>query len=140
MYALRVRFIRVFIPTWRFFDRIGRVPELYYRVKFNGKLGPWQPVFEKPERKFYHLFVNPEGNLYLAYQSLLDRLLDDSQNKSINFEEQISFQQIKNLVHSKALKSSHKEATHFEFKADVTEYEKRDAKTTEVFKTPEYKI
>ncbi|MES2769488.1 MAG: hypothetical protein V4596_10120 [Bdellovibrionota bacterium] len=133
-------FIRVLIPTWRFFDRLGRVPELFYRLKVSGKFGPWLPALEKPTRKFYHLFLNPEGNLHLAYNTLVDRLLDDSQNKSINFENQISFLQIKNLVHQKALTSATKETTHFEFKVSVTQYEKSTPYVIEVFKTPEYKV
>ncbi len=133
-------FIRVLIPTWRFFDRLGRVPELLFRVKFGGKFGPWLPVLEKPTRKFYHLFLNPEGNLHLAYNTLVDRVLDDSQNKSIDFENQISFQQIKNLVHQKALTSATKETTHFEFKVSVTQYEKSAPYVIEVFKTSEYEI
>lgn len=133
-------FIRVLIPTWRFFDRLGRVPELVYRVKFGGKFGPWIPAFEKPKRRFYHLFLNPEGNLYLAYNTLVDRLLDDSQNKSLDLEKQISFQQIKNIVQQKASINATKETTHFEFKVSVTQYEKSTPNVIEVFKTPEYKI
>lgn len=130
--------IRVLIPTWRFFDRLGRVPELLYRVKAGGELSSWESVLQKPKIGFWNLFLNPECNLYFAYQSLIDRLLDDSQTQGDSFESQVSFELVKNLVHEKVKK--HPGATHFEFKVNITEYENSTSKKTEVFQTPEYKV
>lgn len=89
-----MNFLRILFPTWKFFNRLGTVPELLYRM--NGQV-EWTPAFVKPNRTFFNLFLNPEGNLYLAKQSLVERLLYDSQ-RTKNLEKEISFQLLKNHI------------------------------------------
>lgn len=95
--------------------------------------------FEKPERKFCHLFLNPAGNMYLAYQSLIDRLLDDSQ-KTKNIEQETSFELIKNHIHQAVLKSKTDKTTHYSFKVKVTYFDTTPPTSTEVFVTHEYEV
>lgn len=92
---------RVFFPSWRFFeDTCGR-PALYARIE----KGVWKSVLEKPQRSFFSLFFNPEGNLFLAYGSLLERLLKDASELQAGEEGQlldsVSYRLVRNLVESK---------------------------------------
>lgn len=131
--------LRILIPSWRFFDRLGRVPELLYRVKNNGEWGNWGTCFERPQRKLWHLFSNPHGNMYLAYRSLVDRLIDDSQ-KTQDLEKEISFQLIKNLVHQTILKNKTSKTTHYAFKIKVTYFDTTPSTSTDIFVTHEYEV
>lgn len=140
IYALGMDFLRIFMPSWRFFDRLGRVPEVFFRGKsLEAESKKWQPLLEKPKRKSYNLFFNPGGNLYLAQVSLIEQVLDDSQKESKKFEETVSFKLLKNLVREKVLESS-PDYTHYDFKIIVREYDGAKVKETEVFVTPEYSV
>ena len=63
--------IRALFPVWNFFDRISERFELW--IKWDGV---W---IKKPSKniKFYHLFLNPEGNRQLLEQSLLELFAQD---------------------------------------------------------------
>lgn len=63
---------RIFIPTWRFFDRIGARPRLLIETADG-----WRPLFKPPRRHWWRLVFNPGGNLHHANQNLTDRLLDE---------------------------------------------------------------
>ena len=67
--------LRALVPSWRFFDKVGDVPRLYHRSMDNsGNWSEWTPTLRPPPpRRFQSLIQNPEGNLYLAAQSLIER-------------------------------------------------------------------
>ena len=89
---------RVFFPSWRFFEDTCDRPVLYARV--NG--GEWQRVLNNPKRGLLSLFYNPEGNLFLAYGSLLDRLLKDASELASGQErllvDSVSYRLVRNLI------------------------------------------
>lgn len=93
---------RLLIPSWRFFDRAGDTAILY--VRKDGKKpneNQWQPVLHPPSRTLANLFLNPQGNLYLAAQGMVTRLAEEiSQNQSSpqDIEQWDSFLLVKNLV------------------------------------------
>jgi len=64
---------RVFVPTWRFFDRVGPRPRVFVRPAG----GAWQPALAPPPRRWAALIYNPEGNLHHADQNLVERLLHE---------------------------------------------------------------
>ena len=64
--------LRVLIPSWRFFETAGWLPEL--SMRFEGEWD-WHPVLAPPPRRWRHLFFNPEGNLHLALQTTVERLV-----------------------------------------------------------------
>lgn len=132
-------FFRVFLPSWRFFDRLGRVPEVFFRGKsLDSESKKWKPLLVKPRRKFYNLFFNPRGNLYLAQMTLIEKVLDDSQNRSQNLETTVSFKLLKNLVCEKVIEDS-LEHTHYDFKIIAKEFGNSNQEI-EVFVTPEYSV
>lgn len=103
---------RLFIPSWRFFDQLGTIPTLFYRTNNNTD---WQLVLQKPQRRWWHLFHNPEGNQYLLCLSLVDRLLAEKADQSI--EQTESFRLVKNLVRSVVLSDPQNKT--FEFKIEL---------------------
>lgn len=128
------------MPSWRFFDRLGRVPEVFFRGKsLDSESKKWQPLLVKPKRKLYNLLFNPSGNLYLTYVSLIEKVLADSQSQSNKFEDTVSFKLLKNLVREKVLESS-PDYTHYDFKIIVKEFGDSKITETEVFVTPEYSV
>lgn len=90
---------RLIIPSWRFFDRAGDTAILY--VRKTGSAAPWTPVLVPPTRNLGNLFLNPTGNLYLACQGLVNRLVEeisDHQGPTDEVEQWDSFLLVKNLV------------------------------------------
>jgi hypothetical protein len=93
-----IPFIRIFFPSWRFFDDAGPIYSLMYRIE----KGKWKSFHKKLNRNLIQLVFNPTGNMQLASQSLLDRLMLDSQEvAAVDLEKTVSYLLVKNLVHSK---------------------------------------
>lgn len=70
--------LRAFFPSWRFFEDVEDVPTLLYRrASLGGLWGPWKPCLSRPRRRISAILLNPEGNLALAYGSLIQQLLVD---------------------------------------------------------------
>lgn len=65
----------------------------------------WHPVLVAPRRGVRHLFFNPEGNLHLALQTVLERLVMEinelPEGQSLP-ESSENYQLIRNLVASRA--------------------------------------
>lgn len=98
-----VSLVRVLVPSWRFFDDLQVTPTLLVRVARDGEaFGEWAPVLSPPRRSILHLVWNPEGNLLLAQQSLLERLLMDvgewDERGATGPETLVSYQLVLNLV------------------------------------------
>ena len=67
---------RSLLPSWKFFDDVGYIPRLYYRFSFGGQgFGYWNEWTPRYDRTLFSFFVNPEGNLTLAYVTLLENLM-----------------------------------------------------------------
>ncbi len=75
-------YLRIFIPSWRFFASQAAIAKLYARSVQGGQLGSsWLPVLTPPRLRWYSLFLNPEGNLYHSYCNALEQLLLDPEDK-----------------------------------------------------------
>jgi len=69
---------RAFFPSWRFFEDLGDAPTILFRTSVDdAEFGEWQPCLRKIRRRWYHLFLNPEGNRLLACSSAAQLLLAD---------------------------------------------------------------
>lgn len=64
--------LRSVLPSWRFFEDVEPGPTLSYCVVVEGVSGPWRPALEAPKGR--SLFLNADGNLYLARLSLVEQL------------------------------------------------------------------
>ncbi|MBP7843304.1 MAG: hypothetical protein KA116_00685 [Proteobacteria bacterium] len=88
---------RALLPSWIFFDRFGYSPRLLYRLKTHQyEFGEWMECPKTKKRNLLNLFINPDGNLYLAKQTLLETLVNESQ--------EISEKQSHNILNSSTYK------------------------------------
>jgi hypothetical protein len=71
--------LRAFLPNWKFYHAVGWMPRLWVRSRpaANAQATPWAPVYPRFRRRLTHLFHNPEVNLMLARQNLVDHLAND---------------------------------------------------------------
>ena len=71
-------FLRAFFPNWKFYHAVGRPPRLHVRARSaDGQWQPWQLVYPRAQRRWHHLLHNPQVNLALAGQNLVDHLAHD---------------------------------------------------------------
>jgi hypothetical protein len=80
-------FLRAFFPNWKFFHALGMAPRLYVHFKKGlplGEDGPswgewsnWILVYPRVQRHVLNVFHNPEVNLRLGYQNLVEHLVAD---------------------------------------------------------------
>lgn len=93
--------LRCLFPAWRFFEEIAAVPQLSHRsVGPNGTHGPWVQTLQPPRRHAGMWGLHAAGNLFLAYQSLVEQLaselLDDEQPS--NALQSVSYQLVQALI------------------------------------------
>ncbi len=71
-------FLRAFFPNWKFYHAVGRPPRLHVRARLaDGQWLPWRLVYPRAQRRWHHLLHNPQVNLALASQNLVDHLAHD---------------------------------------------------------------
>ncbi|GEM_PF-2487652 len=72
------RLVRVFLPSWRFFDSIGAVPRLMTRVMDASEhWGAWIPGLRRPSMPLGGLLANAEGNYFLVCSGAVERLAQE---------------------------------------------------------------
>ena len=74
--------LRSFFPNWKFFHAVGYVPHLYARAATASATGDmvwseWVHLYPRLPQNFWRLFHNPETNLGLAQQNLIDHFWAD---------------------------------------------------------------
>lgn len=83
----RLLLIRALFPTWRFFDRLEQVPKAFVRVRSGqGEFGAWNALRSPRRRGWTSLFLNPDGNLEFAFNSLTELLVAEA-NESADPED-----------------------------------------------------
>jgi hypothetical protein len=115
-----VNLFKALFPSWKFFDESADTPVLLFRLVNEEE---WRICVPHPQKHWYHLFYNPEGNLYLAYhshiQQLLGELTNASELESQRFHEHISYNICEHFVRSRSLSSD------FQFKISNIQIEKK---------------
>ncbi len=117
---------RGFFPSWKFFDEIGFVPSLHFRVAASEneiQLKAWDPVIQKIRRRWLDLFFNPHGNALLFTDTLVRQFADDIQagDSPEQLEHAVSFKIIYNLVLQEVKKYTVIEPQfYFQFKVVMT--------------------
>ncbi len=95
--------LRALFPSWKFFEDVCQLPVLYYRFAREGEeFCEWQNCFQKPKRHLSAVIFNPQGNLLLACNGLLQQLESDIEeldaSKADKFDQSVSYRLTKNLV------------------------------------------
>ncbi len=75
-------FMRLLIPSWRFFDITGTIPGLYVRV-LGSKDFPdqWIDILHPPDLHWHSLLFNPLGNLHHTLCNTLDNLIQHPEDQ-----------------------------------------------------------
>ena len=74
--------LRAFFPNWKFFHAVGYVPQLYARSAMqlaSGELqwSDWVLIYPRRVRSLHHLLHNPDTNIGLAQQNMVDHFWAD---------------------------------------------------------------
>jgi hypothetical protein len=73
--------MRAFFPNWKFFHAVGHVPHLYARAAFahEGQMNwtDWVEIYPRRVRRLSHVVHNPDTNLGLGQQNLVDHFWAD---------------------------------------------------------------
>ncbi len=71
--------LRAFLPNWKFYHAVGWMPRLWvrYRPTPLDPATPWNMVYPRQQRRLWHWFHNPDVNLALTHQNLVDHLVND---------------------------------------------------------------
>lgn len=113
-------FVRVFFPSWKFFEHAENTPVLSCRFQTYSpqEMTQWVDPLVFPPRSALSILLNPQENLTLAYHSMVQRLVSDiSEVPSEQIEKGVSFLLVKNLVEEKA--RSHSDVSGFQFKISI---------------------
>ena len=121
--------LRIFIPSWRFFDELGQVATLSHRTRLfdNTEFGAWENSITKPTPSPAAFLFNPSGNLYLASQALVGQLMVDIQNLQGEpdpslLENRCSFLLVQKYVEQQVRKNNPLQSSlHYQFKISVVD-------------------
>ena len=93
--------LRSFFPNWRFYHRVGHLRLLYVRVAgADAQWQAWQPMTPRAKRQPLQLLHNPDINLALANQNLVEHLTTDilDMDEDHNVREFVTYQLVMRLV------------------------------------------
>lgn len=143
MSSRALKLFRVLVPSWGFFADVADLPVLFVRTAdSSGSWGEWFPAVMKPQRRLWSVLFNPEGNLYLAYNTLLQQVESDIGELDgvavQSFESSVSFRLLHNLVRYR-LNSAHDEhlrnVTQYQFRLERRPQGDPKSSTGEAFLT-----
>jgi len=73
-----LHFLRAFFPNWRFYHAVGHRPTLELRARGEQEAwSDWIPYFPRAQRSALQFIHNPEINLQLVEQTLIEHLAGD---------------------------------------------------------------
>jgi hypothetical protein len=114
-----LNFFKSLFPSWKFFDESVDTPVLLWRL-YSDPDNHWQVYFPPPEKKWFNLFYNSEGNFYLAYHSHIQQLLGElsvlEDSAASEFHHHSAYKITENFVRSK------KPTGDFQFKISSIKY------------------
>lgn len=122
----KLALIRALFASWRFFDHVGRVPKLYYRIRPGQQVEfePWNYLFPKTERTPFSLFINSSGNTVFAYHSLVEQFIQDMNEYDADgegFQASVSYRLVQRMV-TKLIENKIGPGDVFQFKLTVTSW------------------
>jgi len=113
--------LRAFFPNWKFFHAVGHVPHLYARSATPSAVGElqwseWVLIYPRRVRRLSHWVHNPNTNLGLAQQNLVDHFWADLYDLPEGDDPRglVSYQMIQRLS-DQVLRSRDETFTHSQF-------------------------
>jgi hypothetical protein len=100
--------LRSFFPNWRFYHRVGALPVLY--VRFADQTQGWSAWYgsvPRAQRRAIHFVHNPNNNLALANQNLVEHLFADLQecHDAQALRQYVSYRLVTALAKDRALQA-----------------------------------
>ena len=118
--------MRAFFPNWKFFHAVGYVPHLYARSAVRQSSGElhwsdWVLIYPRRTRSWHHLFHNPDTNLGLGQQNLVDHFWADLYDLPEGHDPRqlVTYQMVERLVHL-VLQARDLNHTHSQFELRMT--------------------
>jgi hypothetical protein len=99
--------LRSFFPNWKFFHALGWVPRLYWRREISSatdrQWSEWALLMPRYERHLSHLVFNPQVNLALSEQNLVEHLSSDIADSASDAKVQdfVTYRMVERLVRLK---------------------------------------
>ena len=70
--------LKLFLPSWNFFNDFSAVPRLDFRIIRDGSEADWQPVYANHSTSsLRRVFFNAGGNLELLEKTFIDRAAEE---------------------------------------------------------------
>lgn len=115
---------RALFPSWRFFEKLGDLPQLHFRMRrAGGDFGNWVSARRAVPRGAGAILLHAEGNLALACNTLLEQLVSDlgdhEAGEVAGLSENVSYRLVRNLVEFRIREGGFEPAP-FEFQFKVT--------------------
>ena len=98
--------LRSFFPNWKFFHALGWVPRLYWRDEISPSEPTWSEwalLLPRYQRRLSHLVFNPQVNLALSEQNLVEHLSSDISDSAPDAKVQdfVTYRMVERLVQQK---------------------------------------
>jgi hypothetical protein len=102
--------LRAFFPNWRFYHAVGHRPTLELRIRGEQETwSDWIPHFPRAHRRALQFIHNPEINLQLVEQTLIEHLAGDLAEMSDDEDvtDLVSYRLTIRLANKLALQQAH---------------------------------
>ncbi len=118
---------RIFFPSWKFFDESTDLYYIKFRVSINYSdedFSNWELCPQKLKRNWYQFVFNPNGNVSLACDTILNHLyyeIYNNQDDNIyisNLEETTSYKITQNMLQY-YIKQNNTHYNYYQFKISV---------------------
>lgn len=113
--------MRSFFPNWKFFHAVGYVPHLYARAAILDSKGEvlwtdWVHLYPRVQQSLGQIFHNPNTNLGLAQQNLIDHLWADLNDSPDGFDPRslVTYKMVEHFVMG-VLQQKFPQHTHHQF-------------------------
>lgn len=112
---------RAFFPNWKFFHAVGHVPHLFARPvhldrQDDTDAPAWLLIYPRRSRRWLHIVHNPDTNLGLAQQNLVDHFWGDLFDlpDGADARQLVTYAMVSRLVEQQ-LRAHFGALTHFQF-------------------------
>jgi hypothetical protein len=133
--------LRAFFPNWKFFHAVGHVPHLYARSAVSSPSGElqwsdWLLIYPRRIRRLHHLVHNPDTNLGLAQQNLVDHFWADLYDlpEGADPRDLVTFAMVSRLV-EQVLRARDPNFTHSQFELRMVLDQRAGTVDTQVMMT-----
>ena len=133
--------LRAFFPNWKFFHAVGYVPHLYARSAVQLSTGDmqwsdWVLIYPRRVRRLSHLLHNPDTNIGLAQQNMVDHFWADLHDLPDGADPRslVSYQMIQRLT-DQVLHERDRNFTHRQFELRMVRDDRTQTQDTHVMMT-----